>query len=83
MLETMSFFAYSHARDAAQVALHVKHVVALTVQVHFCASGYPRTVTHLIKRTLATVAKADWSQSQFTPEAIFVTVGQNDFTSPR
>lgn len=40
---------------------------------------YPRTLPHLIGRTMATVVKMDWSQSNFQPEAIFVTVGQNDF----
>jgi hypothetical protein len=28
---------------------------------------------------LLQVVKMDWSQSNFQPEAIFVTVGQNDF----
>ncbi len=40
---------------------------------------WPRTLPHLIARSLATVQKMDWKHTNFVPEAVFVTVGQNDF----
>jgi hypothetical protein len=40
---------------------------------------YPRTLPHLVDRSLATVIAADWDHKRFIPEAIFLTIGQNDY----
>ena len=46
-------------------------------------TSYPRTLTHLYSRTLATVTKADWNHQSFRPEAVFIVTGQSDFRSTK
>jgi hypothetical protein len=40
---------------------------------------FPRTIPHLFYRNLATVVTKDWDFTKFVPEAVFLTMGQNDY----
>jgi hypothetical protein len=49
------------------------------IYINSDGTKFPRTLPHLFRRSLATVAIRNWNHSLFTPEAVFITAGQNDY----